>query len=108
MNADMDDVLGHSRLQDWIVDQYQWLDSEPEVDQQLQQPSLRESSLLPSDFDPFVLPTPELPVDEHEHLVQEMNAWKMPGSSRNKVSGCLHFSRHRRASAHVRMFVFSH
>ncbi|VDC03074.1 unnamed protein product [Peniophora sp. CBMAI 1063] len=84
MSADMDDILGASRIQDWIVDQYQWLDSEPEVDQQLQQSSLRESSLLPSDFDPFTLPTPELPVDEHEHLVQEMNAWKMPGSSRDK------------------------
>ncbi|KZV72041.1 hypothetical protein PENSPDRAFT_684065 [Peniophora sp. CONT] len=84
MNADMDEILGHSRIQDWIVEQYQWLDDEPAADQHLQQSSLRESSLLPSDFDPFLLPTPELPVDEHQHLVQEMNAWKMPGSSRDK------------------------
>lgn len=92
MNAEMDDILGASRIQDWIVDQYQWSDSEPEADPYLQQSSLRESCLLPSDFDPFLPHMPKLPVDEHQHLVQEMNAWKMPGSSRDKVSGPSTFS----------------
>ncbi|KAI0037205.1 hypothetical protein K488DRAFT_67103 [Vararia minispora EC-137] len=85
-HPDLDDILGHSRIHDWIAEQYSFALTDDQ--DAYPPPSLRESCVLPPDFNPHASPPlvhrPEDDcADEHEYLVQEMNSWRV-SSTRNK------------------------